>query len=159
LTGCAGIQKIYDPPQIKLANIRMYDSGKKKAMALETAFLIDLRIFNTSEIPLHVKGIDCELGINGKPFATGVGKADVTIDAYATDVVSVVVYSSVLDTVNRFIDMVGNVQKKQKIENPEYTLSGRLKVGGGTPLTSTMPFETRGELNFDVLTGGKGTGL
>ena len=144
LWGCAGLQKTYEPPRVALSNMSI-----KEAKALETAFLIELRIFNADDVQMDITGVDCELKINGKPFASGVSSVEKTIPAYSTDVVPVVVYASVLDTVNRVIGMFRDVQASQKIQNLKYSLKGKLRVGNVTP--TRVPFESEGELNLGVL--------
>ena len=120
LWGCAGLQKTYEPPRVALSNMSI-----KEAKALETAFLIELRIFNTNDVQMEIKGVDCALEINGKPFAAGVSGVEKTIPAYGTDVVPVVVYASVLDTVNRVIGMFRDVQASQKMQNLQYNLKDK----------------------------------
>ena len=144
LSGCAGLQKAYEPPRVTLSNMTI-----KEAKALETAFLIELRIFNANDVPMEIKGVDCVLKINGKPFAAGVSGVEKTIPAYGTDVVPVVVYASVLDTVNRVIGMFRDVQASQKMQNLKYSLKGKLRVGGVTP--ASVPFDSEGELNLGLL--------
>lgn len=67
VTGCAGWGQWEEAPSINLANIRVLE-----VKGLESAFEIDLRVFNRSDRPLSIDGIDCELAINGKRFAQGV---------------------------------------------------------------------------------------
>lgn len=140
--GCAGIQKDIKGPRVTLVHIEV-----EEAKALETAFQIELRIFNPNDAPLKVKGLECDLDLNGKPFATGVKKVDATIDSFGTDTISVVVYSSVLDTVSRIIGLIQQVQKKKKIDNLKYGIKGKLHIGGGTT-TSVVPFKSEGDLNL-----------
>jgi len=103
LSGCAGLQKAYEPPRVTLSNMTIIETK-----ALETAFLIELRILNANDVQMEIKGVDCVLKINGKPFAAGVSGVEKTIPAYGTDVVPVVVYASVLDTVNRVLGIIGS---------------------------------------------------
>jgi LEA14-like dessication related protein len=145
LTGCAGLQKTYEPPRVTLAGMTI-----KEARAFETVFLIELRIFNTNDVPMEIKGVDCALEINGKPFAGGISGVDKTIPAYGTDLVSVVVYASVLDTVNRVFGMIRDVQASQKMQNLKYTLKGKLRLAGAIP--TSVSFDSEGELNLGELT-------
>ena len=142
-TGCAGIQKNIGNPRVTLVHIAV-----EEAKPLETAFLIELRVFNPNDVPLKVKGLECDLDLNGKPFATGVKKVDATIDAFGTDTVSVVVYSSVLDTVNRIIGLIHQVQKQKKIDKLEYEIKGKLHISGDT-FTPVVSFRSKGVLNLD----------
>ncbi len=65
--GCAGLGKTIEPPRAHIANIRV-----EEMRGLETVFQVELRVFNTNDVPLTVKGMDCELKINDRPFAVGV---------------------------------------------------------------------------------------
>jgi LEA14-like dessication related protein len=53
--GCAGVGKQLDPPRISLANIRVLGVS-----GLETVFQIQMRVFNTNDVDLKVKGIEHE---------------------------------------------------------------------------------------------------
>ena len=110
--GCAGLQKTVESPRVALSDIII-----QEARPFETAFLIDLRVFNSNDTDLAIEGIDCTLDINGKPFAAGVSRVENIIPAYGTDVVPVVVYASVLDTVNRVIGMIRDAQTSQNFQN------------------------------------------
>ena len=94
IAGCASVGKRLEPPRVKMANIR-----PESFNVLETVFEVQLRVFNTNDIPVHIKGIESEMEINGKPFAFGVAESDVEVPAYGTALVPMRVYSSVLDII------------------------------------------------------------
>ena len=107
LAGCAGFGNHLEPPRISLADMR-----PEEFTGLETVFRVQLRVFNTNDMELNVKGIEADLEINGNPFATGVSKAETTIPAFESALVPVTVYSSVIDifkcpgiTKNRAVDL------------------------------------------------------
>jgi LEA14-like dessication related protein len=146
LTGCVGSRlNRLEPPRINLSNIMMTE-----AKALETAFELELRIINPNDVALNITGIDCSLQINGKPFATGVSAVDRMVPAFGTDTIGVTVYSSVIDTVNRVIGMVRDLQTSQKIGNLEYGLTGKLMLNGDAS-PSRMAFTSQGALNLGEL--------
>ncbi|UCD79876.1 MAG: LEA type 2 family protein [Desulfobacterales bacterium] len=136
LTNCAGIGKRLEPPRISLANIQV-----QEFTGFETVFQIKLRVFNTNDVGLDVKGIEADLAINGKPFATGVSKAGVQIPSFETRLVPVTVYSSV-------IDIFKSVQGLQKAEQLTYTLKGKLRVAADNAPAATLPFESEGQLTL-----------
>ena len=107
LSGCASFGKRLEPPKINIVNIL-----PKEVKAFESVIQIELRVFNTNDTPLKIKGLECDLDLNGKPFATGVKKVDATIDAFGTDTISMVVYSSVLDTVSRIVGLIQQIQEQ-----------------------------------------------
>ena len=134
--GCAGVGKQLDPPRISLANIRV-----QEITGLETAFQIQMRVFNTNDVDLKVKGINVELEINGQPFATGVSNTPVEIPSYGTELVTVTVYSSV-------IKIFKSVYGLKKSEELTYRLSGKLRVSGNNMLPTTLPFESEGQVTL-----------
>ena len=137
VTGCAGLGKTLDPPRISLSNVKFQESK-----ALETVLQIELRVFNTNDIPIKVKGLDCDLELNGKRFATGVLSVDTEIPAFGTTTVPVTLYSSVVDL---FRGIIG-LQKKEKLK---FGVSGRLHLEGGFLIPSTYPFRAEEELALE----------
>lgn len=139
LVGCAGLGKTLDPPRINLSNVQFQESK-----ALETVLQIELRVFNTNDIPIKVKGLDCDLELNGKSFAKGVSNVDKEIPAFGTTTVPVTLYSSVVDL---FRGIVG-LQKKEKLK---FGVSGRVHLEGGFLIPSTYPFRAEEELALEGL--------
>ena len=137
LAGCAGVGKHLEPPRISLAQIQV-----QEFTGLEAVFQIKLRVFNTNDIDLKVKGIEADLEINGKPFATGVSRAAVKIPSFGTELVSVTVYSSV-------VDIVKGIHGLQKAEQLKYRLKGKLRVAGENLTSTTLPFESDGQVTFN----------
>ena len=136
LSGCAGVGKQLDPPRISLANIRV-----QEVTGLETAFQIQLRVFNANDVDLKVKGIKAELDINGQPFATGVSNTPVQISSYGTELVTVTVYSSV-------IKMFRSIYGLKESEELKYRLNGKLRVSANNMLPTTLPFESEGQVTL-----------
>ncbi|MGD9039557.1 MAG: LEA type 2 family protein [Desulfobacteraceae bacterium] len=139
LAGCAGVGKTLEPPRVTLANIQV-----EEVKAFETVFQIELRVFNTNDIPIEINGIDCELEINGRKFASGVSKVEKEIPSYGTDTVPITLYSSVLEMVRGFL----NLPDKEKLQ---YKISGRVRLGGGPLVPSVVPFESAGEFSLERL--------
>ena len=74
IAACAGVGKRLEPPRVKLANIR-----PESFNLIETVFEVQLRVFNTNDTALTIKGVESEIEINGKAFAFGVSESDVEI--------------------------------------------------------------------------------
>jgi LEA14-like dessication related protein len=137
LIGCAGIGQQLEPPRVSLANIRV-----EEVSGLETAFEIQMRVFNTNDVDLTVKGIKTELEINGQPFATGVSNSPVDIPSYGTELVTVTVYSSV-------IKMFKSVYGLKGSEELKYRLNGKISVSAGnTMMPTSLPFESEGQVSL-----------
>ena len=141
VAGCAGIGHQLEPPRISLANIQV-----QEFTGFETVFQIQLRVFNTNDMDLRVNGIDADLEINGKPFATGVSKTEVKIPSFGTQIVPVTLYSSV-------IDIVKGIHGLHKTERLSYRLKGKLRVAGESTVSRTLPFESEGQVTLDEFKG------
>jgi LEA14-like dessication related protein len=139
LVGCAGLGKSLEPPRIHLSNVQFQESK-----ALETVLQIELRVFNTNDVPIKVKGLDCDLELNGKRFAKGVSSVDTEIPAFGTTTVPVTLYSSVVDI---FRGIVG-LHKKEKLKFGVY---GRLHLEGGFLMPAVVPFKAEEELALEGL--------
>jgi LEA14-like dessication related protein len=137
LFGCAGLGKTLESPRITLANVRL-----QEIKAFETTLRIELRVFNTNDVPIRVKGIDCDIALNGKNFATGVAKTDKEIPAYGTATVPITVYSSLVDMVKGVIGL----QKKDKLM---FKVAGRVRLANGFMVPSVIPFKTEAELSLE----------
>ena len=140
LSVCAGPAKRLEPPRIKLANIRV-----KELKAFEAAFLIELRVFNTNDVPVEITGVDCELELNGRHFASGISNEKTKIPSYGTGTLPVVVYSSVLDIVKSVLGL----QNQEKLK---YKITGRIRLKGGVLVPSVIPFTSDGELSMEGIT-------
>ena len=134
LAGCAGLGKQLEPPRVSLAHIQPL-----QFTGLEAVFQIQLRVFNTNDVDLEVKGIEADLEINGQSFATGVAKTAVKIPAFDTALVPVTIYSSVLN-------IVKGIYGLQDAEQVQYRLKGKVRVGGQNMMSTTLPFESEGQV-------------
>jgi LEA14-like dessication related protein len=142
LSGCAGFGKTIEPPRAHIANISV-----QEMRGLETVFQVELRVMNTNDVPLTVKGMDCELRINDRAFAMGVTGYQVEIPAFGTAIVPINLYSSVLDMLKNVVGM--GLEKADKLN---YKLAGNIRIEGGTMMPSSLPFESKGELSLSDLT-------
>ena len=140
MAGCAGLGQRLEPPQVKLATIRVEEFS-----VLETVFEIHLRVFNTNDTALQIKGLQCELEINGQPFAMGVSDADVAIPSYGTQLVPLRAYASLFD-------IIKSVQGMQNQDQLKYHLKGKVRLGaGGFP--ALLPFESEGNISLPEIPG------
>jgi LEA14-like dessication related protein len=141
LGGCAGVGRPLESPRISLSNLQVQDST-----GLETVFLVHLRILNPNEAELNIKGVDCELEVNGRPFAYGVSSTTVRVPAFGSEIVPVTVYSSVIDIVKGIFGL-------QRREELSYHLRGKVRLEGGAWMPSTLPFDSEGTISFRDVSG------
>ncbi len=135
IAGCAGMGQRLEPPQVKLANIRLETFN-----VLETVFDVQLRIFNTNETSIHIRGVESEIEINGKAFALGVSKSDVEVPAYGTALLPLRVYSSVFD-------MIKSAAGLHNQEQLRYRIKGKLRLGAST-FPGVLPFDSEGNISL-----------
>jgi LEA14-like dessication related protein len=133
LSGCAGWGQRLETPRITLSNFSV-----QKIKVFESVFKVEMRIFNTNDIPLEIKGLNCDLELNGQRLATGVTNITINIPSYETGIIPMTLYSSVLDVMT----VLRGLAKTQKLE---YKLTGRIRLGKGT-IPSTIPFRSTGDL-------------
>ncbi|MBN1614503.1 MAG: LEA type 2 family protein [Deltaproteobacteria bacterium] len=134
LYGCAAPGKRLEAPQISLADI-----GIEKIGLLEQVLQVDLRIVNTNEVPLQIKGIDCSLIVNDRKLASGVSDRKTKIPALGTATVAVSLYTSLPDVVKGFFSL----KEKEAIN---YKVTGRLHTEGQFLMPALIPFSAEGTL-------------
>jgi LEA14-like dessication related protein len=140
IAGCAGLGQRLEPPQVKLAAIRVEEFS-----VLETVFEIHLRVFNTNDNALQIKGLECELEINGQPFATGISNAAVEIPSYGTQLVPLRAYASLFD-------MIKSVKGMQNQDQLKYDIKGKVRLGAGA-LPSVLSFDSEGNISLPEIPG------
>jgi LEA14-like dessication related protein len=145
IAGCAGTGRYANTPRITLADIRI-----QEIKTLESAFQIALRVLNPNENPLEISGLECELKIDGKEFATGVAGDHHVIPAYGSAIVPVTVYASMLDMAASAVSFAqGAHADTGRLKPLRYELSGHLRLGGKNMMKRTLPFQSKGELSLD----------
>jgi LEA14-like dessication related protein len=145
VTGCAGLGRPLESPRISLANIQMLETS-----GMESAFLVQLRVQNPNEVNLDIRGVECDLEINGKPFAYGISSAPVLVPAFGSDTVPVKVYTSVIDIFRGLLNLQGR-------EDLSYQVKGKVRMSGGGLMPSTLPFDSQGTISVkDFSTGQRG---
>ena len=142
LSGCAGLGKPLEPPKINIVNIQ-----PKEMKGLESVLQVELRIFNTNDISITIKGINCQLDLNDKRFAVGVSNDEKTIPAFGTETISILFYTSVLDV---FKGVIG-LQDKEKLT---YRIKGKVRLSTDSISSVTVPFKSEGEISLSGLSGG-----
>ena len=135
MAGCAGVGKRLEPPRVKLANIR-----PESFNVLETVFVIQLRVFNTNDTALTIKGVESEIEINGKAFALGVSESDVEVAAFGTELLTMRVYSSVFD----IIKSAAGLHNEEQLH---YRIKGKIRLGAGS-FPDVLPFESEGNITL-----------
>lgn len=130
--------KRLEPPRVKLATIRVEDFN-----VVETVFEVQLRVFNTNDTALQIRGLECELEINDQPFAIGVSDANVEIPSFGTQLLPLHVYASVFD-------IIKSAQGLQNQDQLKYQIKGKVRLGAGA-FPSVLPFDSEGNISLPDL--------
>ena len=146
--GCAALYGLKEDPKISIADIRV-----QEVKAMEGIFLIKLRILNPNDVALDLRGINCDLEINKRHFASGIGDSNQTVPAYGTAIVPVEVYASVLDMISSVADLMHSAGKIPSQDTPlPYTLQGTVRIGIHG-FTKEIPFKSAGEISLKGVKG------
>ena len=138
MLGCAGVGKRLESPSVKLADIRL-----EALNVLEAVFDVKLRVFNTNDTALQIRGIECKIDLNGKEFAIGVSESEVEVPSYGTALLPLQVYSSVFDIIKN----AAGLPSQNQID---YQIKGKLRLGGSA-FPSILPFESQGHISLPDL--------
>ncbi|MGE4558911.1 MAG: LEA type 2 family protein [Desulfobulbus sp.] len=143
LNGCTGLYGLREDPKISIADIRI-----QEVKALEGIFLIKLRILNPNDVTLDLHGINCDLEINKRHFASGIGDSNQTVPAYGTAIVPVEVYASVFDMLSSVTGLIHSAGEFPGKENSlPYTLQGTVRVGIHG-FSKEIPFKSSGDISL-----------
>ena len=143
LVGCVGLHGLKEDPKVSIADIRVQD-----VKALESIFLIQLRVLNPNDIPLTLRGVNCDLEVDGRHFASGIADSDQLVPAYGTAIVPVKVYASMLDMVSSVVDLIQSANPSAaKEKSMAYILKGTVGVET-RGFDRRIPFTSKGELSL-----------
>ncbi len=136
--GCAGMGKPVAKPEVSVVDMQIVE-----IRPLEAEFLLFLRIMNSNPFPLDLTGLSCNLKIDGKYFATGIGNERMQIPAFASEVISVNVYAS---TLQMFSSLMNIIQRREHDSSRlfAYELNGTIRMD--RQFTGTVGFHNTGEL-------------
>ena len=147
VNGCAAFYGLKHDPKISIADIRV-----QNIKAMEGVLLIKLRILNPNDVPLALQGIQCDMEINQRHFASVLSNSNQTIPAFGSAVVPIEVYASLLDILASVTDLLHSVGKTPGNDTPTpYTLRGSVRVDI-RGFTREVPFNTSGEVSLKGLT-------
>lgn len=114
LGGCATQPQV----EVYLTNIAPMPST-----LFEQRVRLDLRVQNLSESPLRATGADVALVVNGRQLARGVTNTPLEVDALDEAATSIVVSSSVFDSLRQLLGLPGRTSFT-------YALKGKLFTSG-----------------------------
>lgn len=148
LTGCAGITGL-ESPKVTLADLKV-----QQVTALESSFLIQLRVANPNSAALEVTGLACDLELDNEHFASGMQGETQSVPAYSTALVPVEVHASMLHMVSSVLQWIQASQREGggAHDGIQYGLKGHVRVKSGG-MSYKLPFESAGELRLGTQSG------
>jgi LEA14-like dessication related protein len=146
LTGCPSTQSLpwdtKENVQIALSDIEL-----QEIKALETIFLLKLRIVNPNDTAIVIRSLKSDLKINGEPFASGISDESQNVPPFGTVTVPVVVYTSNFAIVGSVIEILQKdvQQYGGRPEEPlNYALDGQLHLGQDGK--EVFPYQVTGKI-------------
>ncbi|WPD22457.1 MAG: LEA type 2 family protein [Candidatus Electrothrix scaldis] len=133
-----------DKEELKIA---LSDIELQEIKALETIFLLKVRVMNPNDTATEIRSMKCDLKINGEPFASGLSDERQGLPPFGTISVPVVVYTSEFAIVGSVIEMLQKdvQQYGNKPDEPlNYELTGQLHLGKDGK--EVFPFQVSGKI-------------
>lgn len=143
--GCATMGSGFETPQINLAAIRLLE-----IKGFESIFQVDLRVSNPNDQALPIRGVDCDLALNGHHLARGVANPEKEIPAYGSEIVAVTVYASLLDMAGIAGRLLQNSRRGDSDEKWTYAAKGHIRLNS-TVWPGKIPFASNGEIDVNEL--------
>jgi LEA14-like dessication related protein len=141
LTACAGGSPKMEPLSVTLSDIQPGQMG-----LLEQEYLIKIRVQNPNNTEIPVIGLSYRIELNGKSFAKGVSKQDITIPAFG----EVVLDATAVGGLSGILNQVAQLQKGVP-DKVSYRLSGKLASASWS-----YPFDSVDNIELPGLAGASG---
>ena len=142
LAACATLGGGFEPPRITLSAIRL-----QEIKGFESIFQVDLRVLNPNNRALPIKGVDCDLALNGRHLARGLANPEKEIPSYGSDIVTVTVFASMLDMVGIAQHLIQGVQRDTPNEKWTYAVNGHVRLNTAV-WPGKIPFDAQGEIDL-----------
>lgn len=141
LTACAGSPSRMEPLSVTLSDIQPGQMG-----LLEQEYLIKIRVQNPNNVEIPVTGLSYRIELNGKSFAKGVSKQDITLPAFG----EVVLDATAVGGLGGIISQVAQFQKGVP-DKVSYRLTGKL-----ASTNASYQFDAADSVELAALTGADG---
>ncbi len=140
LSGCAGLLARPVPPQVNIAAISLTDAN-----LFEQRYHIKLRLQNPNDFDLPINGVQFQVQINGRPFASGMSSAPVSVPRLGTAVLEIDAISTLAEVARQLNDIVMG-----QTQGVRYTLTGKVHLA--RPAVE-LPFRQEGDMKLPSLEG------
>jgi LEA14-like dessication related protein len=141
VSGCSGLRS-RTAPRLSLADVQV-----KEVKVFEAVFQVELRVLNRSNTCIEIEGLDCEISLGGKNFASSNSNTKKEIPPDETDILKVVAYSC-HKSVFFPVWTSKTAQAPEKIEKVEYGIHGHLRLGSESIVSPAILLKSFGELSL-----------
>lgn len=132
LAACSGLPLNAVPPKVSIADVEVKSLG-----LFEQKFDVGLRVANPNDFDLRIEGLDFDLDVNGRPFASGLSRVSTLVPAASSTVLRV---DAIMQSKN-LIRQIKTLPPETLKEGVPYRIKGRVK----TDKTSDwLPFDHAG---------------
>ncbi len=138
---CATLDSDIEPPHISLVKITPLNTEN-----LESAFRLDLRLINPNDRAFQIRGVECQLDVNGSTIAVGASQTATELPRLGTTVMPVTVYASMSDFMWLILRMMSQQADQREDFQLTYALRGKIFLDEDLPGLDRLPFETEGDL-------------
>lgn len=138
LSGCAGLLARPVPPQVNIAAISLTDAN-----LFEQRYHIKLRLQNPNDFDLPIDGVQFQVQLNGRPFASGMSSAPVSVPRFGTAVIEIDAISTLAEVARQLNDIVMG-----QTQGVRYTLTGKVHLA--RPAVE-LPFQQEGDMKLPWL--------
>lgn len=131
LNGCATLGPRLQPPRLSLVNLQL-----TQATLFEQRFALQVRVQNTNDRALEVRGFSFDLDVNGQQLASGVSNRAFSVPAFGETVTAVFATT----TLTALVRQLAQLDRAQRFR---YRLRGKIQLAG---FSGSLPFEYKGEV-------------
>lgn len=144
LAACSGLPLDARAPKVSVAEVSLKSLGW-----FEQVFDVGLRVKNPNDFDITIEGLDFELEVNGRAFATGLARTHTHVPAFASELVHV----ETMTQSKNLLQQMKTLPEALKHGVP-YRIHGRIKIDQAH---DWIPFDHSGLYDGDDAKKDKGT--
>lgn len=133
LAGCSFFVPKLESPDLSVVNVELL-----KGDVFEQRLKVRMRVQNPNDRELPIKGISCEMEVNGDEFARGVAANSFVVPAFGEAEFDMMLTANMAGAVLRWIAGSGG----RAPESLDYELTGKVALSSG--VMRSIPFSEKG---------------
>lgn len=138
LAGCSFFVPKLEAPDLSVVNVELLKSD-----LFEQRLKVRMRVQNPNDRELPVKGISCEMEVNGDEFASGVSANSFTVPAFGEAEFDMMLTANMAGAVLKWIAGSGG----RAPESVDYELNGKVSLSSG--IMRSIPFSEKGTFKLN----------